>query len=152
MQINIITIHDQYIENRTIIFAFRDTAKVQNGLVRTAFCGKAVFHIIVITISVGFYLLPDAALYLRIIFRMNQIPEFTISELHKVIQVGTSREVDHFPVGEQNAFVCFACFVDEKGTGQVARDIIQFKSKLCPLGSVEAAVIPGLLPHDRTYH
>ena len=141
MRINIITIHDQYIENGTVIFAFHDTAKVQNGLVRAAFCGEAVFHVIVVTVSVGLDLIPDTSLDLRIIFRMHQIAEFTISELHKVIQVGTSREVDHFPVGEQNAFVCFVCLVNEKGTGQVTGDIIQFESQLCPFGSVEAALV-----------
>lgn len=100
-----------------------------------------VFYIIVIPISAGLNLIPDTFLYFRIIFRVHQIAEFTIGELHEIIQVVTPREVDHLPIGEQNAFVCFVCFVDEKGTGQVAGDIIQFKSKLCPLGSVEATLV-----------
>lgn len=60
---------------------FHDTAEIQNRFIVTVFRGKAVFYIVVGTVTAGADLIPDTFLHLWQILGMHQIAELPSGEL-----------------------------------------------------------------------
>ena len=76
------------------------------------------------------YLLPDTFFNLLSFSFFNQVTEASFCILLQFCHVPASGETDHLMVRKKNFIIFFICFINNKCSRKIFRNILQCKSKL----------------------
>ena len=128
MNVHVLPVHKRYIKYSAILLALDDSSVIKDRKIRSVSFLEMKMNIVILIASINLF--PDTGLYFLLFILPNQVAKALFCASEEFIHSFISSHMKELVICIKEFIIVFVCFVYDKCTWKVFRDIFECAAQL----------------------